>query len=147
VPGGPSGRRGDHADTYQQSHPEYQHNASQFQQMHPGDAQSASQLQQNRINEENNLQSNRINEANNLQNNREYTFNTYNSDWGRYYSGAGFGAGLVIGATLAVLPAAVAAISVAGNPYYYANGVYYAPQCGRYTVAAHSTPPYRPVIR
>ena len=110
-------------------------------------AQSASQLQQNRTNEANNLQSNRINEANNLQNNRENTFNNYNNRWGGYYSGAGFGAGLAIGATLAVLPAAVAAISVAGNPYYYANGVYYAPQGGQYAVvpppqgAVVTTPP------
>src|SRR6202008_3691885 len=42
-----------------------------------------------------------------------------------YYSGlGGIGAGLAIGATMAALPAAAAAISVAGNPYYYANGVY-----------------------
>jgi hypothetical protein len=47
-----------------------------------------------------------------------------------------------------VLPAAVAAISVAGNPYYYANGVYYAPQGGQYAVVpppqARSSPHHRP---
>ena len=48
-------------------------------------------------------------------------------------SGLGFGAGFAIGATVAALPAAAAAISVAGNPYYYANGVYYAPQGGQYS--------------
>jgi hypothetical protein len=35
---------------------------------------------------------------------------------------------------IAALPAATAAISVAENPYYYANGVYYAPQGRQYTV-------------
>ena len=52
-----AGSYSDHADTYQQSHPEYQHNANQFQQTHPEGAQNASQLQQNRTNEANNLQS------------------------------------------------------------------------------------------
>jgi hypothetical protein len=32
----------DHADTYQQSHPEAQHNAGQFQQAHPDDKATAS---------------------------------------------------------------------------------------------------------
>src|SRR5271166_5202828 len=121
----------DHADAFQQSHPEFQHNASQLPQNRPNEANT---LQQNRTNEANNLQQNRYNEARALQYNRLDTWNHYNSDWGGYYSGAGFGAGLAIGATLAVLPAAVAAISVAGNPYYYANGVYYAPQGGQYEV-------------
>src|ERR1700757_4664699 len=39
---------------------------------------------------------------------------------------------------------AAAAISVAGNPYYYSNGVYYAPQGGQYAVVENGykvTPP------
>ncbi|MGB9646426.1 MAG: DUF6515 family protein, partial [Stellaceae bacterium] len=57
-----------------------------------------------------------------------------NGNWGGYYSGLGLGAGFAIGATIAALPAAAAAISVAGNPYYYQNGVFYAPQGGQYAV-------------
>jgi hypothetical protein len=60
----------------------------------------ANDLQQNRTNEANDLQRNRTYEANSLQCNRQTNFNNYNNSWGGYYSGAGFGAGLAIGATL-----------------------------------------------
>jgi hypothetical protein len=53
------------------------------------------------------------------------------------YSGLGFGAGLAVGATMAALPAAAYALSAAGAPYWYSNGVYYAAQGGSYVV----TPP------
>ena len=54
----------DRADTYKQSHPEYQHtdyqhNAGDFQQSHPDASENASQVQQNRFNEANTLQQNR----------------------------------------------------------------------------------------
>ena len=77
-----AGSFSDHAETYRQSHPEYQHNASQFQQAHPDARTNASQLQQNRTSEANNLQQNRTNEVNDLQSNRENTFNNYNRNWG-----------------------------------------------------------------
>jgi hypothetical protein len=109
-----------HADTFRQSHPEYQHDAGQFEQSHPNTAQNARQLQQNRTNEANTLQPNRYNDANSLRSNRINTYNNYSGGWSGYYSGLGFGAGMAIGATLAVLPATAAALSVAGNPYYYA---------------------------
>jgi hypothetical protein len=74
--------------------------------------------------------------------------NTSFNNWGGYYSGAGFGAVLAIGATMMALPAAAAALSVAGAPCYYANSVYYAPAAGgQYEVvpppqgAVVSTPP------
>ena len=50
---------------------------------------------------------------------------------------------MAIGATIAALPAAAYAITVAGKPYYYANGVYYAPQGGQYAVVA---PPQGAVV-
>ncbi len=49
---------------------------------------------------------------------------------GGYYSGLGLGAGFAIGATMAALPAVAIALSVAGTPYWYGNGVYYASQAG-----------------
>jgi hypothetical protein len=67
----------------------------------------------------------------------------HNGNWGGYYSGLGLGAGFAIGATIAALPATAAAVSVAGNPYYYADGVYYAPQGGQYAVVA---PPQGAVV-
>jgi hypothetical protein len=119
------------------------HNASSFSdragtwdQDHPEWHQNAEQLQQNRFTEANQLQQNRFNDARYLQYNRVNTWNHYTGDWGGYYSGLGFGAGFAIGATMAVLPAAAIALTVAGNPFYYANGVYYAPQGGQYTVVA-----------
>ncbi len=130
--------------SFGKSHPETQQNSSQFQQNR---ANEANTLQQNRTNEANALQQNRSREADYLQYNRVNTYNHYSGSWGGYYSGLGFGAGIAVGATLAVLPAAAMAISVAGNPYYYTNGVYYAPQGGQYAVvpppqgAVVSTPP------
>ena len=118
----------DHADT--------------FRKITPIGARTRRQFQQNRFSEANQLQTNRFNEANNLQTNRINTWNNYNGNWGGYYSGLGFGAGLAI-ETVAALPAAAAAISVAGNPYYYANGVYYAPQGGQYSIVA---PPQGAVV-
>jgi outer membrane protein assembly factor BamB len=115
-----AGTFSDRADTFDQSHPEFHQNATQF--------------QQNRFNEANQLQTNRTTEANYLQGQRQATWNNYNGNWGGYYGGLGLGAGFAIGATVAALPAAAAAISVAGNPYYYANGVYYASQGGQYAV-------------
>jgi len=100
-------------------------------------------LKQNRFNEANQLQANRFNQVGQLQNTRINNWNNYNGNWGGYYSGLGFGAGLAIGATVAAVLAAAAAISVAGNPYYYANGVYYAPQGGQYAVVA---PPQGAVV-
>ena len=108
------------ADTFQQAHPDFQRNASQ--------------LQQNRFNEASTLQQNRFHEADNLQNNRESDWNGHYSGWDGYYSGWGLGAGIALGASLAVLPAAAYAFSVANAPYWYANGVYYAPQGGQYIV-------------
>ena len=116
-----SGEFSDRADTFTQNHPQWRNNASEF--------------QQNRFNEANQLQQNRFNEVNSLQANRINTWNSWSGDWGGYYSGLGFGAGLAIGAGVAVLPAAAVALTVAGNPYYYADGVYYAPQGGEYVVA------------
>jgi hypothetical protein len=133
-------RFSDRADTFSQNHPEWQQNTAQRQQSRFSEA---NQLQSNRFNEANNLQSTRVNTANNLQTNRINTWNNYNGSWGSYYSGLGFGAGFAIGATVAALPAAVAAISVAGSPYYYSNGVYYAPQGGQYVVVA---PPQGAVV-
>ena len=89
----------EHADTFQQAHPEYQHNASQFK-------KKKKRGQQNRFNEANTLQQNRYNAARSLQYNRESTWNNYHGSWGGYYSGLGFGAGFAIGATIAALPAA-----------------------------------------
>ncbi|MGH7154122.1 MAG: hypothetical protein ACREF3_09335, partial [Acetobacteraceae bacterium] len=60
------------ADTFQQSHPEFQHSAGQLQQNRTNEANT---LQQNRTNEANTLQSNRYNGARNLQYNRQTTFN------------------------------------------------------------------------
>ena len=94
----------DRADTFQQSHPEFQHNASQ--------------LQQNRFNEANTLQQNRYSGARSLQYNRETTWNDYHGSWGGYYSGLGLGAGFAIGATIAALPAAAYTLTVAGTPYW-----------------------------
>ena len=133
----------DHADSFQQSHPQFHQNTSQFQEAHPEARQNASQYQQNRFNEANSLQQNRFNEANNLQYNRTTTWNNYNAGWGGYYSGLGFGAGLAIGAAIAALPAAAYALTVAGSPYWYSNGVYYAQQGGSYVVAA---PPIGAVV-
>ena len=145
----------DRASSYDQSHPEYQHNATQFQQNRTATENTQQQnrfneantLQQNRTNEVNSVQQNRVNTANNLQYNHQSYYNNWGG-WGGYYSGAGFGAGLALGATIAALPAAAAAISVAGNPYYYAGGVYYAPAASdQYQVvpppqgAVVSTPP------
>lgn len=121
----------DHADTFQRDRPEYQHNASQPQQNRFNDA---NQLQQSHINETNTLNENRFAETRNLQYHRETTFNNYSHNWGGYYSGAGFGAGLAIGATMMALPAAAIAISAASHPYYYSGGVYYEPQGGQYVV-------------
>src|SRR5262249_32654127 len=115
----------DRADTFQQSHPEFQHNASQFQQNR---STEANQLQQNRYNEANQLQANRYNNARSLQNDRLFAWSQYKGNWGNYYSGLGYGAAFAMGATVAALPAAAVAISVAGNPFWYDNGVYYAPQ-------------------
>jgi Family of unknown function (DUF6515) len=121
------------ADSFRSSHPEFS-----------GDAK---QLQQNRFNEANSLQQNRFNEANHLQNNRENDWNDWDGPWGGYYAGLGLGAGFAVGAAFASLPASVAAISVAGAPYWYANGVYYAMQAGKYVVvpppegAVVTTPP------
>src|SRR5215472_4533779 len=64
-----AGSFSDHADSFQQSHPEAEHNASQFQQSHPDDRQSVSQVQQNRTSEASTLQQNRTSEANTLQQN------------------------------------------------------------------------------
>ena len=122
-----AGTFSDRADAFTQSHPEWHQNATQF--------------RQNRFNEVNTLQSNRFNEANTLQTNRINTWNDYRGDWGGYYSDLGFGAGFAIGATVAALPAA--AIYVAGNPYYYADGVYYPLQGGQYSVVA---PPQEAVV-
>ena len=119
--------------------------ASQFQDSHPDARSTATQdkqdrssqeneLQQNRFNEANQLQSNRYNDARNLQSQHENNWNNYNNQWGGYYSGAGFGAGLAIGATMVALPAAAIAISAASHPYYYASGVFYEPQGGQYVV-------------
>src|SRR5271167_3120648 len=64
----------DHADAYQESHPEFQHNATQLQQNRTNEANT---LQQNRTNEANTLQQNRYNEARALQYNRVNTWNNY----------------------------------------------------------------------
>jgi len=112
----------DRSGTWDQNHSEWHQNATQF--------------QQNRFNEANQLQQNRFNDARYLQYNRINTWNHYTGNWGNYYSGLGFGTGFAIGATMAALPAAAVALSVAGSPYYYANGVYYAPQSGQYAVVA-----------
>lgn len=115
-----SGTFNDRADTFQQNHPEYHSNVSQY--------------QQNRFNEANTLQQNRFNETNNLQYNRVTSFDNYKGSWGGYYSGLGFGAGMAIGATVAALPMAAVALTVAGTPYWYSNGVYYESQGGQYAV-------------
>ncbi len=119
----------DHADTWDQSHPEWHQNATQ--------------PQQNRFNEAKQLQQNRFNDAGSLQYNRTNTWNHYTGDWGGCYSGLGLGAGFAIGATMAALPAAAIVLSVAGNPYYYADGVYYAAQARQYAVVA---PPQGAVV-
>jgi hypothetical protein len=41
-----------------------------------------------------------------------------------------------VGATFATLPAAAAALSVANAQYWYASGVYYAMQNGKYVRSA-----------
>lgn len=123
----------DRADSFAQSHPEWRQNATQF--------------QSNRFTEANQLQSNRISEVNNIQTNRISTWDNYRGAWGGYYAGLGFGAGFGIGATIAALPAAAIALNVAGNPYYYWNGIYYQPQGGQYAIvgppegAVVATPP------
>ena len=86
---------------------------SQLQQNRSNEANT---LQQNRTNEANSLQQNRDREANYLQYNRVNTYNNYSGSWGGYYSGLGFGAGMAIGATLAVLPAAAMAHLGCGQP-------------------------------
>jgi len=134
----------DRAHTFQQSHPEFQHNASQFQQNR---STEANQSQQNRFNEVNQLQTNRYSNARSLQADRAFAWSQYKGNRGRYYSGLGYGAGFAMGETVAALPVAAAAISVAGNPFWYDNGVYYASQGGQYAVvpppqgAVVATPP------
>jgi arylsulfatase A-like enzyme len=89
------------------------------------------------------LQQNRFHEADDLAYNRTTNWNNYNSHWGGYYSGLGLGAGIAIGASIAALPLAAYSLSVAGSPYWYSNGVYYAPQGGTYVVTA---PPVGAVV-
>jgi hypothetical protein len=113
-----SGNFTSHADTFQSTHPEFDGNAKE--------------LQQNRFNEANTLQQNRFNEANSPQYNHANDWNSFNGHWGGYYAGLGLGTGFALRATVAALPAAAAALSVAG--YWYANGVYYAMQSGHCVV-------------
>ena len=89
------------------------------------------------------MQQNRYNAARSLQYNRESTWNNYHGSWGGYYSGLGFGAGFAIGATISCAAGGSYALTVAGTPYWYANGVYYASQAGHYAIVA---PPQGAVV-
>ena len=78
----------------------------------------------NNINSFNNNNVN-INVNKKYYNNRYY--GGYWNTWGGYYSGWGFASGLIIGASIASLPPSYTTVYVAGDPFYYDNGVYYAP--------------------
>jgi len=54
--------------------------------------------------------------------------------WGGHYGGASFATGMLLGMAVASLPPKHETVVVAGAPYYYVNGVYYAPAASGYTV-------------
>ena len=127
------------------AHPEYQHNASQFQQTHPDDRQDAQQLQQNRSTEANDLQQTaptKPTRCSRTATTMRATCRSIAPTPGTTTTVTGAAITRALGSAPVsrsarrspCLPAAAAAISVAGNPYYYANGVYYAPQGGQYAV-------------
>jgi hypothetical protein len=78
--------------------------------------------------------------------NNNYWINVYGPSWdgwGDYYGGLGFGDGFFLGATFAALPAEAYAMSIAGDNFWYADGVYYGYNGGQYIVVP---PPVGAVI-
>jgi hypothetical protein len=121
----------------QQSNQQFQQNEQQNRQNAAKNAQQSNQQYQE------NLQQNRQNFANNYSNtyggagaNGAWYGGGSPGTWGGYYTGLGVSAaaGLAMGATIASLPEQSVQVEAQGNPYYYANGVYYAPQGNSYAV-------------
>ena len=84
----------------------------------------ANTLQQNRTDEANTLQQNRVQEANNLQYKEGgYLQQFTTGSWGGYLFWPGLWRRDGYWCDTGCAAAAALAISVAGNPYYYANGV------------------------